>query len=184
MWLESAVIYRACEPASQSLEAAGTAARRTSLAAVVLCGLAAGGCSMSFPIMGLSSKTEDEVAMTTASVLPARSGLGAGAPGEGGLGGLAPDLGPEDVRRASGALALALDPQGNGAPVSWDNAQSGMKGRFTPVGGPFLKEDEICRAFLASMALQSGPVRLQGTACRPSGGEWSIRDAKPWKGES
>jgi hypothetical protein len=22
---------------------------------------------------------------------------------------------------------------------------------------------------------------LQGTACRPSGGEWSIRELKPWK---
>jgi len=133
------------------------------LAGALLLALASAGCSMSFPILGLSSKAEDECAMTTSSVL-------------------APDVGPEDWRRAEGAMALALDPQGNGAPVSWDNAQSGMKGTFTPVGGPFLKEDEICRAFLASMALQSGPVRLQGTACRPSGGEWAVKDAKTWKG--
>ena len=46
----------------------------------------------------------------------------------------------------------------------------------------FLKSDEICRAFLASMSLQTGPVKLQGTACRPSGGEWAVKDAKPWKG--
>lgn len=147
------------------------------LVGVVLAGLAAAGCSISFPIMGLSSKAEDEVAMTTASALPARPSDGKGL-----LGDLAPDLGPEDWRRAEGAMALALDPQGNGAPVSWDNAQSGMKGTFTPVGGPFLRADEICRAFLASMSLQTGPVKLQGTACRPSGGEWAVKDAKPWKG--
>lgn len=152
-------------------------ARAASLAGALLIGLAAAGCSISFPIMGLSSKAEDEVAMTTASVLPAR-----GSDGKSLLADLAPDLGPEDWRRAEGALALALDPQGNGAPVSWDNAQSGMKGMFTPVGGPFLKSDEICRAFLASMSLQTGPVKLQGTACRPSGGEWAVKDAKPWKG--
>ncbi|WP_248309721.1 RT0821/Lpp0805 family surface protein [Bosea sp. Tri-44] len=152
-------------------------ARAASLAGALLFGFAAAGCSISFPIMGLSSKAEDEVAMTTASVLPARA-----VEGRSPLVNLAPDLGPEDWRRAEGAMALALDPQGNGAPVSWDNAQSGMKGTFTPVGGPFLKSDEICRAFLASMSLQTGPVKLQGTACRPSGGEWAVKDAKPWKG--
>jgi surface antigen len=142
-----------------------------------LLSLASGGCSISFPIMGLAGKGEDEVAMTTSSTLPASTATASGP-----LAKLAPDLGPEDWRRAEGAMALALDPQGNGAPVSWDNAQSGMKGVFTPVGGPFLKADEICRAFLASISLQTGPLKLQGTACRPSGGEWAVKDAKPWKG--
>jgi surface antigen len=173
---ELAVIYRPCGAAGQSLRERGALARRASLAGALLLALAAAGCSISFPIMGLSSKGEDEVAMTTASTLPVRTAVANGP-----LAGLAPDLGAEDWRRAEGAMALALDPQGNGAPVSWDNAQSGMKGTFTPVGGPFLKSDEICRAFLASMSLQSGPVKLQGTACRPSGGEWTVKDAKPWK---
>lgn len=177
MRFELAVIYRACGRGSQSPRERSLLARGASLTAALLVGLAAAGCSISFPIMGLSSKAEDEVAMTTASVLPARASEGRSP-----LANLAPDLGPEDWRRAEGAMALALDPQGNGAPVSWDNAQSGMKGMFTPVGGPFLKSDEICRAFLASMSLQTGPVKLQGTACRPSGGEWAVKDAKPWKG--
>jgi surface antigen len=177
MRFELAVIYRACRRGSQSPRERSPLASGASLAGVLLVGLASAGCSISFPIMGLSSKAEDEVAMTTASVLPARASEGRSP-----LANLAPDLGPEDWRRAEGAMALALDPQGNGAPVSWDNAQSGMKGTFTPVGGPFLKSDEICRAFLASMSLQTGPVKLQGTACRPSGGEWAVKDAKPWKG--
>jgi surface antigen len=86
------------------------------------------------------------------------------------------ELGPEDLRRAHGAMGLALDPQGNGKDVAWSNPQSGMKGVIIPSGSPFLKTHEICRAFTASTVMQSGPVRQNGIACRPSGGEWSIRE--------
>lgn len=115
--------------------------------------------------------------MTTSSTLPAR---GPSRPSA--LGAFTSELGPEDLRRADGALALALDPQGNGAPVSWDNPQSGMKGSFTPVGGPFLRSDEVCRAFIANVQTQAAPARIQGTACRPSGGEWIVKETQPWKG--
>jgi surface antigen len=94
---------------------------------------------------------------------------------------LSPDLGEEDWRRARAALAVALDPQGAGSQVSWDNPDTALKGSFTPVGQPFVKSDEICRAFLASVAGAASTLSLQGTACRPSGGEWSIRDVKPFK---
>jgi surface antigen len=94
---------------------------------------------------------------------------------------LSPELGEEDWRRARGALAVALDPQGNGASVSWDNPDTGFKGAFTPVGQPFVRSDEICRAFLTALAGGSGSSSLQGTACRLSGGEWAIKDLKPWK---
>jgi surface antigen len=86
------------------------------------------------------------------------------------------ELGAEDLRRAHGAMGLALDPQGNGKDVAWSNPQSGMKGVIIPSGGPFLKAHEICRAFTASTVTQSGSVRQSGIACRPSGGEWSIRE--------
>jgi hypothetical protein len=57
-----------------------------------------------------------------------------------------------------------------------------MKGTFTPSGAPFVKNDEICRAFTAQL---NGPSQasLQGTACRPSGDEWAIKDVKPAKAE-
>jgi len=145
------------------------------LAAVVLLAAFSAGCSVSFPILGLSSKSEDEVA-TTSAILPVRGGDRSGA-----LAGLSSDLGPEDMRRADGAMGVALDPQGNGAAVSWDNPQTGIKGSFIPVGGPFLRSDEICRAFIASVQTQAKPVKLQGTACRPSGGEWAVKDMGPWK---
>lgn len=148
------------------------------LMAVAVLALFAAGCSVSFPILGLSSKSEDEVA-TTSAILPARGGDRPAA-----LASLAAELGPEDMRRADGAMSVALDPQGNGAAVSWDNPQSGIKGSFIPVGGPFLRSDEICRAFIASVQTQTRPAKLQGTACRPSGGEWAVKDVAPWKGVS
>ncbi len=151
------------------------------LAAAALLAVFSAGCSVSFPILGLSSKSEDEIAstsaMTTSAVLPARGGDRSGP-----FQGLASELGPEDMRRADGAMGVALDPQGNGAAVSWDNPQSGIKGAFIPVGGPFLRSDEICRAFIASVQTQTQPIKLQGTACRPSGGDWVIKDMGPWKG--
>ncbi|WP_230530702.1 RT0821/Lpp0805 family surface protein [Microvirga roseola] len=93
---------------------------------------------------------------------------------------LSPDLNEEDWRRAKAALGLALDPQGPGTQVSWDNPDTSMKGTFTPTGAPFVKDDEICRAFAARLGPPSG-ASLQGTACRPSGGEWAIKDIKPAK---
>ena len=94
---------------------------------------------------------------------------------------LSPELGAEDWRRAKGALAVALDPQGSGSSVSWDNPDTDMKGNFAPVGQPFVKTDEICRAFLATLVTKDTTRSLQGTACRPSGGEWAIKDVKPWR---
>jgi surface antigen len=129
-----------------------------------LIGLSAGGCSMSFPIASLLP--ENDPAAT--SSLKAKTGSP-----------LSPDLGAEDWRRAKGALAVALDPQGNGSSVSWDNPDSGFEGTFTPLGRPFVRSDEICRAFRASLSGPNGSSSLQGTACRPSGGDWAVKDVKP-----
>ncbi|AWN51665.1 RT0821/Lpp0805 family surface protein [Methylobacterium sp. 17Sr1-1] len=89
-----------------------------------------------------------------------------------------PDLSGEDWRRAKAALSVALDPQGNGQPVKWDNPDSGMRGMVNPTGLPFVKNDEICRGFLASVI---GPGRnrfVRGTGCRPSGGAWELKSVK------
>jgi len=126
--------------------------------------VALAGCSMSFPMTSLVSDEDVTGSIEPRTVSP-----------------LSPDLGTEDWRRAKGALAIALDPQGSGAAVSWDNPDTAMKGSFTPVGQPFVKSNEICRAFIATVSGQAGASSLQGTACRPSGGEWAIKDVKPWK---
>jgi surface antigen len=137
------------------------------LLAVGLIALSTGACSFSF---GLSALDDDEPKSTGAI------GTKAVAP-------LSADLDDEDWRRAKAALAVALDPQGPGTQVSWDNPATTMKGTFTPVGAPFVKNDEICRSFSAHL---SGPsaASLHGTACRPSGGEWAIKDVKPQKGQA
>jgi surface antigen len=137
------------------------------LLAVGLIALSTGACSFSF---GLSALDDDEPKSTGAIGTKAVTPLSA-------------DLDDEDWRRAKAALAVALDPQGPGTQVSWDNPATTMKGTFTPVGAPFVKNDEICRSFSAHL---SGPsaASLHGTACRPSGGEWAIKDVKPQKGQA
>ena len=128
-------------------------------------GLAAAACSVSMPIASLVSDEETATGSVSAKAVSP----------------LSAELGVEDWRRAKGALAIALDPQGNGSSVGWDNPDTGLKGVFAPVGQPFVNSDEVCRAFLATITGQAATASLQGTACRPSGGEWTIKEVKPWK---
>lgn len=154
-------VYTGCAPPRESGFGRGLVA-----IGLVLAGLASGGCSISMPLTGLTSGEPQATGgiepKTAASVL-------------------SPELGDEDWRRAKGALAIALDPQGNGSAVNWDNPETTLKGNFVPVGRPFVKADEICRAFLATITgQQASTSSLQGTACRPSGGDWTIKETKPW----
>jgi hypothetical protein len=90
-------------------------------------------------------------------------------------------LDTEDVRRATAALSTALDPQGSGASVNWDNPQSGAKGSFTPLGQAYPLDGKICRAFLADVSVGDGAERLQGAACREKTAEWALTEVKPVK---
>ncbi len=129
-----------------------------------LIALSTSACSFS---MGLSSLEDDEPKATGA--IASKSNIA-----------LSSDLDEEDWRRAKAALAVALDPQGPGTQVSWDNPATSRKGTFTPLGAPFVKDDQICRAFSAVLSGASSAPR-HGTACRPSGGEWVIKDIKSAK---
>ena len=147
-----------------------TAARRAqaclqaSVRAFVLGILAAAlaGCSMSFPISPLITAKDD-----TPGTAPKPSLVDL------------PD--PEDWRRAKAALSTALDPQGNGALVGWDNPDSGNKGSFTPVGKAYPLNAGICRVFLAELDRKGDEQSIQGTACADKQGDWTIAEAKPWK---
>jgi hypothetical protein len=153
-------LYR---PVPKSSEAGAPRARVLFAAAA---GLLCGACGVSFPMASLLPAAEPPATSSVTDPKPSSP--------------LSPELGPEDWRRAKGALAIALDPQGSGAAVAWENPDTALKGNFTPVGQPFVASDEICRAFLATIAGQA-EASLQGTACRPSGGEWAIKDVKPFK---
>jgi surface antigen len=87
----------------------------------------------------------------------------------------------EDLRRATAALSTALDPQGSGASVNWDNPQTGAKGSFTPVGQAYPLDGKICRAFLADVSANETLEKLQGAACREKTAEWALTDVKPFK---
>jgi surface antigen len=122
------------------------------------------GCSMALPIPPLLSPGSKEDSLGTVPKAPLASLLDA-----------------EDWRRAKAALSTALDPQGNGLQVGWDNPDSGNRGSFIPVGKPYPLEAGICRVFLAEVDRKGDEHTMQGTACSDKRGEWTIAETKPWK---
>lgn len=90
-------------------------------------------------------------------------------------------LDEEGRRREKAALATALDPQGDGATVKWDNAKSGDKGAITAVGKAFNAESRVCRAFVGELRQGDATRKLQGTACAESAGEWKMTESQPLK---
>ncbi len=84
-----------------------------------------------------------------------------------------------DWGRAKSALSTALDLQGNGVLVGWNNPDSGNKGSFAPVGEAYSLDSKTCRVFLAKVDRKGGEQSVQGTACADRQGEWTIAEAKP-----
>jgi surface antigen len=85
-------------------------------------------------------------------------------------------LDEEDRRRALGALSIALDPQGNGATVHWDNPVSKAHGSMTPSGFAYPSKDLICRAFSARFETAAGAEAGDGSACRDKDAQWSLSE--------
>lgn len=90
-------------------------------------------------------------------------------------------LDPEDRRRALGAMAIALDPQGNGATVHWDNPVSKAHGLVTPVGYAYPSNDLVCRNFSAQFDTSTGSQTQHGAACRDKSAQWTIAELRPAK---
>ena len=141
-------------------ERAKRIARRLIVAASICHAL--GACSLTMPIGAMGS--DDDVTGSIGKPAPV----------------LSPKLNGEDWRRAQSALGLAVDPQGNGAPVSWDNPESGMKGNFVAAGPLYLLENRVCRSFVATLNTATPNVQLQGSSCRLGPNEWMINEIKPW----
>jgi len=85
-------------------------------------------------------------------------------------------LDEEDSRRAMGALGIALDPQGNGATVHWDNPVSKAHGLVTPVGFAYPDNGVICRKFAARFETRTGAESRTGAACRDKNAVWTLTD--------
>jgi surface antigen len=137
--------------------------RARDLLAGCLTALALGGCSVSMP-MSPFGKSGDDVTGGIAKANP-----------------LSRVLDSEDWRRAKAALSTALDPQGNGETVNWDNPQTGAKGSFVAVAQAYPSDEGICRAFISNISAKDSAESLQGTACRDKLGEWSLTNVRPWK---
>lgn len=123
------------------------------------------GCGMTFQMPSLMGSSED--VQTTGSLTSTKieeSEIFSSA-----------NFDEEDQRRAQNALGLALDPQGSGAVVQWENPDSGKKGSFVPLANPYVEGDDICRAFSSEIAQGSTMNVYQGIACRLSGEDWKIK---------
>lgn len=159
--------------------AAGPRRTARALGAALLLGL--GGCGL--PIITFQGEETAAAGAETAKVGFAKDTLAKGGPVEepattGSIDrkplGFGADLGAEDWRRASAALAVALDPQGNGRPVKWDNPETTLRGSVNPTGLPYVANELVCRDFLASVISPAGSRFVRGTGCKPSGGEWGL----------
>jgi surface antigen len=155
----------------------------TSARALAPCALIAGvaatllaACSLTMPFEDRSAATLAD-ADITGSITPRAPKPPELAPGQASP--FSPKLDDEDWRRQKAALATALDPQGNGATVRWENGASGAKGAFSAGGDAYLVKDEICRAFEGGVTAGEPEQWFQGVACRVSLGEWAIKDVKP-----
>lgn len=116
------------------------------------------GCSVSMP-MG-SMMPADEVTASLAQVP------------------FGPLLDAEDRRREKAALATALDPQGDGATIHWENPKTGRKGAITAVSHAYPVDNRVCRSFKGELTFDGGKRMTEGTACIVSAGEWALRDMK------
>ncbi len=130
--------------------------------------LLASGCSLTMHLPGFSS--EEEVSATH-SIAPAAPAFPV-------------PLDDEDWRRVNAALALAVDPQGAGLPVNWDNPASKRRGTIEPSGSLAVVGHTVCRPFKAKVIDGSKPKLAPvetlhtGQACRTGPGEWAMRDVK------
>jgi surface antigen len=118
------------------------------------------GCSIMTP---LNADADMEATASIAPATPKKPALPAG-------------LDEEDRRRAFGALAIALDPQGNGATVHWDNPVSKAHGLVTPVGYAYPENGVICRKFSARFETGAGGETQAGAACRDKNADWTLAE--------
>lgn len=133
-------------------------------------------CGCSQPLLVFRANAEPEPAAASVAEEPTATGSINRRPVSFGA-----DLGEEDWRRAHAALGVALDPQGNGRPVKWENPESGLRGAINPTGLPYVANFLICRDFLASVVAPQRSRFIRGTGCKPSGGEWELKRVRAGK---
>ncbi len=136
------------------------ASQALTLTAVFCLSLTIGGCMSVGPMTSLLADDDVTGAIPASAASPV------------------PALSAQDWGFASKALAGALDPQGSGAAVLWENIASGVRGSMTPVGLVYEADGRTCRAFLAEIGGRAPVQRLQGRGCREGREDWLVSDLK------
>ena len=121
--------------------------------------LSVAGCSITAPITSLRSDDEISTGSVTISASP-----------------ISPKLSSEDWRRAKSALGVALDPQGNGLPVKWENPETKRHGSFAAAGNFVVRNDFVCRPFTATLAVDDVETSPSGLACRKGPNDWDVAE--------
>jgi len=136
----------------------------------------AGGCSMSMELGSLFSEKSDE--KTSADKVDARDVTGSlplqpthtENPGSG--------MTRADWTFATAALREAMQDNGDGTSIPWQNSATGVRGTVTPVSSAFVQDGFACRNFLASHIGNGREGWFEGTACRVHRGLWEVRTAR------
>jgi surface antigen len=81
-------------------------------------------------------------------------------------------LDDEDRKRAYVAQMQALDNGLPGAPVGWNNENSGRHGTVVP-GPTYERNAMTCRQYTHTIFVDAKPEVARGTACRSPDGTWS-----------
>jgi surface antigen len=134
--------------------------------AVVLAGVALGGCSYQLGALAGKEKAKPEL---TASVTPASAPAAS-----------ATNKPPEgDLILAKAAAADMLTKGRKDASVPWENPRTGARGTVTPLASAYSQDGFQCHDFLASYVKGEQESWYQGGACRVHGGRWQVRDIRP-----
>jgi surface antigen len=78
----------------------------------------------------------------------------------------------EDKRRAYEAQMAALDRGAPGAPVAWENPDSGRRGTIVP-GPQYQRQGTRCRDYTHTIYIDGRPQVARGAACRNPDGTWT-----------
>jgi surface antigen len=145
-------------------------AQRPTLAFVLACALANGGCALSFPLESMFSKKQGTTGEVTGST---EHGPMASA--------FESDQFEADLVYARTVAAELLARGGKDASAPWENPATGARGNITPVAAAYLQDGATCRDFLASYVRGEATAWLAGEACRGVGGRWEVKSLKAFK---
>jgi surface antigen len=81
---------------------------------------------------------------------------------------------PSDRVRFKDAAKLAMDNIKDGQVYSWSNPETGVAGTITPVRSYYAEENQICRDFDATIAVDTEVGKTKGRACKLGSDAWLV----------